>query len=152
MKPHCICGEPSFHMWRACATIVASQISIKFFINTIAFGWNVLYLCKNISYHTTMNTIALQRSRLAGILSTLSVDDMAWAMKFLTDKLSAQTKQWENEKKTDAELQERAKPERFLARVCGTWNDDKDADEMVHDIYSSRVNKDFSEIENLFNE
>ena len=56
---------------------------------------------------------------------------------YLTDKLSARvkTKQWENEKKADAELQERAKTERFLARVCGTWNDDKDADKMVNDIY-----------------
>ena len=89
-----------------------------------------------------MNTNVLQRSRLAGILSTLSVDDMTWAMKFLTDKLSSRvnTKHLENEKGVDAELQERAKTEKFLARVCGTWKDDKDADEVVHDIYSSRVN------------
>ncbi len=39
-----------------------------------------------------MDTTALRRNNLAGVLSSLSVDDMTWAMKFLADKLSSQLK------------------------------------------------------------
>ncbi len=46
----------------------------------------------------------------------------------------------------DAKDLERAKTEKFLAQVCGKWEDDKDADEMVKDIYDSRVNKDYREL------
>lgn len=96
-----------------------------------------------------MNTVALQRSRLAGILSTLSVDDMAWAVKFLKEKLTSHT----HAASVDAareKVAERERTMKFLNSVCGKWEDDKDADEMVREIYGSRENKDFGEIEKLF--
>ena len=99
-----------------------------------------------------MNTVALHRNRLAEVLASLSVDDMTWAMKFLTDKLSSYLKTKNVDWEENAKVLERAKTEKFLAQVCGTWEDDKDADEMVQDIYASRVNKDYSELEKIFNE
>lgn len=98
-----------------------------------------------------MDTVALQRSRLAGILSALSVDDMSWAMKFLKEKISLCSDGAScidtSHSKSETEL-ERTK--RFLASVCGTWDDDKDADEMVREIYESRVNKNPDDIEKMF--
>lgn len=75
------------------------------------------------------------------MLSSLSVDEMAWAMKFLTDRLSSRLKA----KDRKADIDERAKTEQFLNAVCGKWEDDKDADEMVNDIYAGRANKNFTE-------
>ena len=95
--------------------------------------------------------LTLHRSRLEQVLGSLSVDEMAWAMKFLTDKLSSQLKVKEAKEKVDEKAWERAKTEKFLNEVCGKWEDDKDADEMVRDIYESRVNKDYTELENIFN-
>lgn len=94
--------------------------------------------------------LSLHRSRLEQVLGSLSVDEMAWAMKFLTDKLSSQLKVKEAKEMVDEKVWERAKTEKFLNEVCGKWEDDKDADEMVRDIYESRVNKDYTELENIF--
>lgn len=80
------------------------------------------------------------------MLSSLSVDEMAWAMKFLTDKLSSRLKA----KDRQTSIDERAKTEQFLNAVCGKWEDDKDVDEMIHDIYAGRANKDFTELGNIF--
>lgn len=99
-----------------------------------------------------MSTVALHRNRLAEVLASLSVDDMAWALKFLTDRLSSCLKAKSIMTEEDAKDLERAKTEKFLAQVCGKWEDDKDADEMVKDIYDSRVNKDYRELERIFNE
>ena len=90
-----------------------------------------------------MNTLTLHRNHLADVLSALSLDEMAWAMKFLADKISCRLKMEDVRNVTDAEALERAKTERFLSQICGKWEDDKDADEMVRDIYESRVNKDW---------
>lgn len=99
-----------------------------------------------------MSTLAFHRNHLAEILSSLSVDDMTWAMKFLADKLMSRLKVHHAVSDAEVLALERAKTERFLSKVCGKWKDDKDADEMVNDIYASRVNKDFSELEKIFNE
>lgn len=109
-----------------------------------------LYLCNRYKL-IDMNAVTLHRSHLAEVLSSLSVADMAWAMKFLTDKLSSCVKPREMTQKVDTKTLERAKTEKFLEQICGKWEDDKDADEMVRDIYESRVNKDFSEMERIFN-
>ena len=84
-----------------------------------------------------MRTTALHRNRLAEYLSSLTVDDMAWAMKFLTDRLSSRLKNEETISETIADA-ERDKTAAFLSDVCGKWVDDKDADEMVKEIYASR--------------
>ena len=94
--------------------------------------------------------MALHRSRLEQVLGALSVDEMVWAMKFLTDKLSSQVKVKNAQDTVDEKVYERAKTEKFLNEVCGKWEDDKDADEMVRDIYESRVNKDYTELEKIF--
>lgn len=88
-----------------------------------------------------MNTVVLHRNRLAEVLASLSVDDMAWALKFLNDKLSSCLKAKSVASEDDTKALERAKTEKFLAQVCGKWEDDKDADEMVQDIYTSRRRK-----------
>ena len=62
---------------------------------------------------------------------------MAWAMKFLTDRLSSRLKNEETISETIADA-ERDKTAAFLSDVCGKWVDDKDADEMVKEIYASR--------------
>lgn len=98
-----------------------------------------------------MNTVALQRSRLAGLLSTLSVDDMVWVVKFLKNKLVSRTGDASYADNASCEsATERERTERFLTSVYGTWDDDKDADEMVSDIYGSRVNRNYGEMEKLF--
>lgn len=82
-----------------------------------------------------MDISALQRSRLAGILSALSVDDMSWAVKFLKEKISLRSDSASCIDTSHAKSEtERERTKRFLASVCGTWDDDKDADEMVSDI------------------
>lgn len=90
--------------------------------------------------------ITSHKNRLENILSSLSADDMAWAMKFLADRLSSRLKAKDNK----AVIDERAKTEQFLNAVCGKWEDDKDADEMVNDIYVGRANKDFTQLDNIF--
>lgn len=98
-----------------------------------------------------MSSVALHRNRLEEVLGALSIDDMAWALKYLTDKLSSCLKAKSVVAEIDAKALERVKTEKFLASVCGKWEDDKDADEMVRDIYASRVNRDCSELERIFN-
>ena len=72
--------------------------------------------------------LSLHRSRLEQVLGSLSVDEMAWAMKYLTDKLSSQLKVKEAKEMVDEKAWERAKTEKFLNEVCGKWEDDKDAE------------------------
>lgn len=96
------------------------------------------------------SALVLHRSRLEHLLGSLTIDDMAWAMKFLTDKLSSRLKVKEAKEMVDEKAWEQAKTEKFLNEVCGKWEDDKDADEMVRDIYESRMNKDYTELEKIF--
>ena len=89
--------------------------------------------------------ISLHRNHLEKVLDSLSVDDMTWAMKYLAEKLSLQLKGKDTKVVADGKAMERAKTEKFLNEVCGKWEDDRDADKMVSDIYESRVNKDYTE-------
>lgn len=76
---------------------------------------------------------------------------MAWAMKFLADKIACRLKKEDGANVADVKTLERAKTEKFLSQVCGKWEDDKDADHMVRDIYESRKNKDCRFLESIFN-
>lgn len=40
---------------------------------------------------------------------------------------------------------------KFLDSVCGKWEDDRSADEIIADIYAARDNKDDDELVNIFN-
>lgn len=97
-----------------------------------------------------MNTVALHQNRIEKVLGSLSVEEMVWAMKFLTEKLASCLKAGTSKTLVDERELERAKTQKFLDSICGKWEDDKDADEMVKDIYASRVNKDYTELERIF--
>lgn len=98
-----------------------------------------------------MDIVALQRSRLAGILSALSLDDMSWAVKFLKEKISLRSDGVSRIDTSRCKSEtERERTKRFLTSVCGTWDDDKDVDEMVREIYESRVDKKSVDIEKMF--
>ena len=99
-----------------------------------------------------MEAAVLHRNHLASILGSLTLDDMAWAMKFLAEKIAISLQIKPTKIDVPIDKAEKNKTEKFLSEVYGSWNDEKDADEMVHEIYESRKNKDTKTLEKIFDE